>query len=87
MKKIKCDLCGSDNYSVVYKTYRGDLSAGASGYKITDHDLHAPMRVVKCRKCGLVYTNPRIHEQELECNYSDMVDESYLREERGRRLS
>ncbi|MFH0877810.1 MAG: methyltransferase domain-containing protein [Candidatus Omnitrophota bacterium] len=87
MKKIKCDLCGSDNYSVVYKTYRGDLSAGASGYKITDHDLHAPMRVVKCRKCGLVYTNPRIHEQELECNYSDMVDESYLAEERGRRLS
>lgn len=87
MKKVKCDLCGSDNYSIVYKTYHGDLSAGAAAYKITDHDLHAPMRVVKCRRCGLIYTNPRIDDQDLKCNYSDMVDESYLKEERGRRAS
>lgn len=83
--KVRCDLCGSDNYFVLYKTYSGDLALGAQNYKITDHEVNEPVRIVRCRKCGLIYTNPRNSDSTLFSSYSQMVDESYLEEEEGRR--
>lgn len=87
MKKVPCDLCGADNYSVLYKTYSGDVLSGEESYKITDHQVDAPVRIVRCRKCGLIYMNPRLSDKSLFSGYAAMVDESYCAEEAGRRRS
>lgn len=87
MIKVNCNLCGCDNYSIVYKTYSGDLVSGEKYYKITDHEINAPVRIVKCRKCGLIYANPRPQEDVLMGSYTNSVDEEYIVQERGRRIS
>src|SRR5512135_2443509 len=84
---VACGLCGEDNYDIVYKTYAGDLALGSEGYKITDHDVNAPVRIVRCRRCGLIYMNPRLSMSRLFEGYSRMADEAYLAEEAGRRRS
>lgn len=85
---INCNLCGSDKYSIVYKAYDGDISiATPSRYTITDNSCNIPVRIVKCVNCGLIYANPRIESEKLTVIYRDSIDNSYLEEEKGRRLS
>ncbi|MFA6078279.1 MAG: methyltransferase domain-containing protein [Candidatus Omnitrophota bacterium] len=87
-KQIKCNLCGSNKYSVVYKTYSGDISTlDEISYTITDNKRGTPLRLVKCAKCGLIYANPRPSMASLLANYSKMVDPLYLEEDKGRRIS
>ncbi len=57
------------------------------GYKITEHRIDSPLKIVQCRNCGLIYVNPRPVIRNLMVNYVRMVDESYLAQEKGRRLS
>jgi 2-polyprenyl-3-methyl-5-hydroxy-6-metoxy-1,4-benzoquinol methylase len=44
--------------------------------------LHPP--IVRCRKCGLVYANPRINTQLIEENYAAVDDPVYVEERDGR---
>ncbi len=44
MNYVKCNLCGADDYAVVFP----------AGYA----QLH---QIVRCRRCGLMYANPRQH--------------------------
>lgn len=85
--EAKCNLCGSEQYAVLYKTYEGDLASGEKGYRITDHSIASAVRVIRCRKCGLIYLNPRLDEGDLSCLYSQMEDDVYLSQEKGRRLA
>lgn len=87
LKEIRCNLCGANNYTVVYNTPYSGETAKVEGYKITDHSFKISSRVVKCQKCGLVYTNPRPPVRSLIHNYVKMVDSEYVEEEHGRRLS
>lgn len=88
LKPVKCNLCGSDKYSVVYRTYAGDISTiEMDSYTITENRQNVPLRIVKCSKCGLIYANPRPSVIALRTNYASMVDLLYLEEEQGRRLS
>jgi ubiquinone/menaquinone biosynthesis C-methylase UbiE len=88
LKEISCNLCGSNKYSVVYKTYAGDISSIDIGsYTITDNERGMPLRLVKCSGCGLIYANPRPPLSVLIDSYSNMVDPLYMEEEKGRRKS
>lgn len=54
MEYVKCDICGSDDYRVVAEKGRFGLS----------------VRNVICKRCGLVYVNPRMDEKESADFYS-----------------
>lgn len=84
---VKCNLCGSANYSVLYKTYSGDVATEEKEYRITDHTANMPLRIVKCERCGLIYANPRPAVRSLVSAYTRMVDDDYVQEDEGRRLS
>ncbi|MBU0604819.1 MAG: class I SAM-dependent methyltransferase [Candidatus Omnitrophica bacterium] len=84
---VKCNLCGSTDYSVLYKTYSGDAALEEKDYRITDHTANMPVRIVRCNRCGLIYANPRPAVRNLISAYSRMVDEAYVEEGEGRRLS
>jgi 2-polyprenyl-3-methyl-5-hydroxy-6-metoxy-1,4-benzoquinol methylase len=87
LKLIKCNLCGCEKYSILYKTYSGDIINELEAYKITEHNSCEPVRVVKCNACGLIYANPRPEAQKITDAYINMVDDDYLGEEAGRRMS
>jgi 2-polyprenyl-3-methyl-5-hydroxy-6-metoxy-1,4-benzoquinol methylase len=85
--KVLCNLCGADHYTVVYDTLVKEQEDNYSdSYKITDHS-NVAVRIVKCCKCGLIYTNPRIDQTRIHQNYTSMADDYYVQEEAGRRKS
>lgn len=86
MKFLGCNLCGSIRYRVVYKQNlpKNQISYN---YAITDEDVGLHYRIVKCLRCSLVYANPAPKSEVILDEYKQMIDEEYLREEKGRRLS
>lgn len=80
MEEVACDLCGADEYAVV-------ATRGRFGM---------PLRTVICRRCGLVYTNPRPSPEQYEEFYqkrywgmykrADVPDERFF-QKRVRRIT
>ncbi len=88
LESTKCNLCGSDQYSVIYKTYDGDISdTEPAFYAITNNSRDVAIRVVRCTTCDLIYVNPRPSPDLLMNNYAKSTDDLYLEEEAGRRIS
>lgn len=57
----KCDLCGSDDYRVIYEATFNDASFvgnKSESFKYAAAD-QSKGNIVKCKKCGLVYQAPR----------------------------
>ncbi len=85
-----CNLCGSNSYSYVYgpRTRPQDAAGrGAQGYKITDHCDDGAVTLVRCRRCGLIYANPRPSEEKVMGLYAGMHDDLYTKEQKGRCLA
>ena len=57
MNTVLCALCGSEQY---FHLFRG---------KDRDWDTGDEFNVVRCKKCGLVYTNPRPDKEEIKKYY------------------
>jgi len=53
MESVPCNLCGSDDAESLFT--RGDLSTGRDG----------TFTIVRCRKCGLQYLNPRPTQESI----------------------
>jgi len=82
MEYIACNLCGSKNFKVLYKTERTDF--GVDEYAPTGN-VHANFgQIVKCAGCGLVYINPRERSEDIVNKYRDVVDPTCVDEEKGR---
>jgi SAM-dependent methyltransferase len=64
MEHIKCPLCGSDKARRLFE--RPDLS-----YRTTE----VLFSVVRCRRCSLVYVNPRPTEEEIHTYYPEQFYE------------
>lgn len=60
MEIIPCNLCGSDQTKILYS--------------LPDYLLDRPWvqsTLVQCQKCGLIYQNPRLSQEELNVSYPD----------------
>lgn len=57
MKLIPCDLCGSQNYRVIYIT------------KDRYFHINGTFQLVKCLNCGLLFLNPQPNFEELRRHY------------------
>ncbi len=70
LEYVRCNLCGADDYVVVY---RSDVDL----YRQSDPN-NLNCRIVKCRRCGLVYANPREATALLADIYREVEDDKYL---------
>ncbi|MFH1199925.1 MAG: class I SAM-dependent methyltransferase, partial [Candidatus Micrarchaeota archaeon] len=81
-ESVKCNLCGADDYHVVYAAKEAQLpkleSYSASGNEVLLD------QVVKCNKCGFVYVNPRLRGETIVEGYSQAIDETYVSQAAGR---
>ena len=57
--QVACDACGADEGRVLFHAF--DYNYGYAGQ----------FAIVRCRRCGLVYVNPRPGDDELICYYPD----------------
>jgi len=74
--KIKCNICGSNDYKILYRSNIGSSNPSVEDYTSTVNKYSVFNNIVKCKKCGLVYMNPR--DVEVNALYKDVVDNAYL---------
>lgn len=88
LKKIECNLCGSNNYEVIHRTKIEKSKAQVEiykGYSISETNIQKPEKIFKCNSCGLIFAHQDRSLKYYADKYDDMVDEDYLMEEVGRR--
>jgi len=86
MEHVPCNLCGADDADVVYPStlkQGGDWRAFRCTH--SGYGTHPP--IVKCRRCGLVYTDPRPDGHDILETYEAVEDPLYIEEREGRVLT
>jgi len=67
MEYVKCDLCGTDKYEVIWDKVEREKQGKLRIVVIRDKEGNILNgRNVMCKQCGLVYVNPRMTKQELD---------------------
>lgn len=83
LQKVKCDLCGSIDQKDIFISKKINNSRP---YFITE-SLSLPHRISRCNNCGFIFAIPSEDISVFLDAYAKMVDEKYIEEEYGRRLS
>jgi 2-polyprenyl-3-methyl-5-hydroxy-6-metoxy-1,4-benzoquinol methylase len=89
MEYVCCNLCGADETIVRYpSTIRGNPRAEDwSAFACTHDGYGRHHTIVQCRRCSLVYTNPRLDHHDIVDTYQAVEDPLYLEERKGRVLT
>ncbi len=88
LEEVACNLCGSTRSRVLYdRPYVLDSAAEGGVYAATTDNYADYGRIVSCRDCGLVYTNPRPRQSDLLTGYGACVDNTYLSENSSRSIN
>ncbi|MBU2530377.1 MAG: class I SAM-dependent methyltransferase, partial [Elusimicrobia bacterium] len=88
LDNLPCNLCGADNFKIIFnRPYNAEISNDLSIFVATTDEFNNYGRVVKCKNCGLVYTNPRPPKPLLEEGYTTGKDECYLSESSSRSIN
>lgn len=89
MEQVACNLCGADD---TFVRFPNTLPSGQSptdwtAYRCTHggYGIHPP--IVQCRRCGLVYANPRQGDSLVLETYEAVQDPLYVEEREGRVLT
>ncbi len=88
MEHVRCDLCGADDARVRYPCTLEDGDSGDwRAFRCTHSGYGKHHVIVQCRRCGLVYTDPRPEVQDIEKTYQAVEDALYEEERAGRVLT
>lgn len=78
LEHIKCNLCDTDAYDVLYAaTLDKDEILHPDNLACTNLGHGRYHRIVRCRNCGLIYSNPRDKADYLEDFYKKVKDHVY----------
>ena len=82
IEQINCNLCGSQNYKILYKNTleESDLKRNI-GFSYAEGSRKMG-QIVRCNSCGLVYINPR--EKNIENRYEELESEIYSKSKNER---
>jgi len=85
---VNCNLCGSNDCKVLIKPkYDLEKQKNLKEKFRSSGDETLIDQVVKCKKCGLIYVNPRIKAQKIVEAYSEGSDETFVSQEKGRAIT
>lgn len=88
LEYVSCNLCGADDTQSLYpNTLNSKAQRGAEAYHCTNFGYGFHHAIVQCRRCGLVYANPRYPQSSLLEEYEQVVDPLYEQERQGRVLT
>ncbi len=83
LEYIKCNLCGKDDYKVLYAAVPEEKQEVAREYSAGSSEILKD-QVVKCKNCSFVYINPRPKSEDIVEGYSAAKDELYASQASGR---
>jgi SAM-dependent methyltransferase len=79
LESVQCFLCGADDYDVVYEA-RYDREKDADlvqKFRASGDELLID-QLVKCRRCGFQYVNPRLRGELIFSGYTEGDDPNYV---------
>jgi 2-polyprenyl-3-methyl-5-hydroxy-6-metoxy-1,4-benzoquinol methylase len=79
LEDVKCNLCGGNDYDVIIpdKYEKLDAADFARIYRSSGDDILFD-QLVRCKKCGLEYLNPRFRSGLILEGYSEGSDETFI---------
>ncbi|MBN1583347.1 MAG: class I SAM-dependent methyltransferase [Anaerolineae bacterium] len=92
MEHVLCNLCQADDTTVRFESTMPikDVNghpANPEHFYCTTLSYGQHYRIVQCRQCGLIYTDPRRRPADMMNDYEAVVDTRYLEEREGRILT
>lgn len=85
LEEIPCNLCETDNYTIVYESrYENQTAEDLKEKFKSSGDETLIDQVVRCKNCGLIYTNPRIKADLIIKGYSEGADENFASQAHAR---
>lgn len=85
---LPCNLCGANNYKVIYPArYENETQADLIEKFRAAGDETLIDQIVKCKKCGFIYVNPRIKSAMIVQGYSEGSDETHVGQAKGREIT
>ena len=90
MEWIRCNLCGADDAVVRFPSTMPETNghpANPEHFYCTTLSYGQHFRIVQCKQCGLIYTNPRRRPADILNDYTEVVDSRYKAERDGRILT
>lgn len=85
----RCDLCGSADVEQRFADTTGHRQATSRGqaFRCTHGGYGVHGRIVRCRRCGLMWVSPRPAPAEIAARYVEVEDPLYAAEREGRALT
>lgn len=83
LEYVKCNLCGKDDYKVLYAAVPQDKQEIVREYSAGSSEILMD-QVVKCNNCSFVYINPRPVSESIIQGYSAAEDALYASQAEGR---
>lgn len=85
LENINCNLCGSNDYEIIYPSQyeRANIDNVVETFRSSGDETMID-RLVRCKKCGLQYLNPRLPQEIILEGYSGGSDETFVSQISGR---
>lgn len=85
LENVACNLCGSNDYEVVYPPQyeKANPEKIVETFRSSGDEVLID-QLVRCKKCGLQYLNPRIRQELILEGYSGGTDETFISQLEGR---
>ena len=85
LEQVCCNLCGADDYEIVYPARYQEARPEAimETFRSSGDEILVD-QLVRCRKCGLQYLNPRLGSDVIITGYSEGVDEAFISQNAAR---
>jgi 2-polyprenyl-3-methyl-5-hydroxy-6-metoxy-1,4-benzoquinol methylase len=79
LETVVCNLCGADDYAVVYPAQYHEATSEdfTQTFRSSGDDILVD-QLVRCRRCGLQYLNPRLNQDLILNGYSEGSDETFV---------
>jgi 2-polyprenyl-3-methyl-5-hydroxy-6-metoxy-1,4-benzoquinol methylase len=88
LELVACNLCGGDDFDVVFNSpHRVPAGDQMAAFVASTDRFDRYGQIVKCRGCGLVYTNPRPLPSGIRQGYRTTVDPEYAEEDSSRSIN
>lgn len=83
LERVACNLCGEATTDLLYPA-REWTGPRPEDYRCTSATFRRHGPIVRCRRCGLVYMNPRRPADVVARLYAETIDETYVKHSVGR---
>lgn len=89
MEYVSCNLCGADDSVLLFPATIPAVQVpdAVEAFRCTSALYGKHFDIVRCRRCGLGYTNPRLSAEEIMRAYAEVEDPLYDQEYDGRALT